>query len=178
MESLLTAREQNYINIDETATTTDEEDECFSSFFPTLTWQERMGGCLACMILGYILSLGSFFRMKDLMAGNPSSFVIYTTLGNIISLSGSFFLSGPRAQVHKMFHPTRRVATGVYLGSLLPTLAVAFGRTYRGQAVLLLVLMALQYVAIAWYCISYIPFARQMIRSYFGRVASQFEELD
>ena len=70
-----------------------EESESLS-FFPSLSWQERLGGCLACMVLGYILSLGSFFRMKDLLAGHPTSFVIYTTVGNIISLSGSCFLSG------------------------------------------------------------------------------------
>ena len=89
MESLL-SRENN------------EESESLS-LFPSLTWQERLGGCLACMVLGYILSLGSFFRMKDLLAGHPTSFVLYTTVGNIISLSGSCFLSGKRRKkVFKM----------------------------------------------------------------------------
>lgn len=83
MESLLSS---------ERAEISEESDSL--SFLPSLTWQERLGGCIACMVLGYILSLGSLFRMKDMIAGHPTSFVIYTTLGNIISLSGSCFLSG------------------------------------------------------------------------------------
>ena len=130
------------------------------------------------MMLGYMLSLGSFFRLRDLLHGDPTSFVIYTTVGNIISLSGSFFLSGPRTQVQKMFHPSRRIATCMYLGSLLVTLIVAFVGEFQGQAFLLLVLVGIQYVSVTWYCFSYIPFARQMATRLFGRCISQFEELD
>ena len=71
---------------------------------PALTWQERLGECLACMALSYILSLGSLFRFRDLLHGNPTSFVSYTsTVGTIISLSGSCFLSGPKSQLEKCF---------------------------------------------------------------------------
>ena len=35
---------------------------------------------------------------------------------------------------------------------------------FRGEALLLLVLLGCQYVAVAWYCLSYIPFARQIAR--------------
>ena len=137
--------------------------------------------------LGVVLSLGSFFRMKDVLRGrNPTPFVAYTTLGNIISLSGSFFLTGPRAQMRRMFHSSRRVATIMYLGSLFVTLLVCLvlpvlrhdgsgggdgtgggkgpSSAFRGEALLLLVLLGCQYVAVAWYCLSYIPFARQIAR--------------
>uniref|UniRef100_A0A6S8VYV9 Vesicle transport protein n=1 Tax=Chaetoceros debilis TaxID=122233 RepID=A0A6S8VYV9_9STRA len=169
----------------------DDDVECLSYFFPDLTLQERLGGCLGCMLLGYVLSLGSFFRMKDVLRGrNPTPFVAYTTLGNIISLSGSFFLTGPRAQMRRMFHSSRRVATIMYLGSLFVTLLVCLvlpvlrhdgtgggdgsgggtgggkgpSSAFRGEALLLLVLLGCQYVAVAWYCLSYIPFARQIAR--------------
>ena len=141
-------------------------DETISSFCPALSWQERLGGCLGCMVLGYILSFGSFFRFKDLMLGDPTPFVVYSTVGNIISLSGSFFLSGPTSQLKKMFHEKRKIATILYLGALFTTLSVAFmpfSDKFRGVKAMLLVLLLLcQYVAIAWYCMSYIPFARQM----------------
>mmetsp|Transcript_7917 Transcript_7917/g.11763 ORF Transcript_7917/g.11763 Transcript_7917/m.11763 type:complete len:274 (-) Transcript_7917:329-1150(-) len=173
----------------------DDDVECLSYFFPDLTLQERLGGCLGCMLLGYVLSLGSFFRMKDVLRGrNPTPFVAYTTLGNIISLSGSFFLTGPRAQMRRMFHSSRRVATIMYLGSLFVTLLVCLvlpvlrhdgtgggdgsgggtgdgtgggkvpSSAFREEALLLLVLLGCQYVAVAWYCLSYIPFARQIAR--------------
>mmetsp|Transcript_444 Transcript_444/g.743 ORF Transcript_444/g.743 Transcript_444/m.743 type:complete len:195 (-) Transcript_444:163-747(-) len=144
----------------------DEEHEILS-FLPSLSWQERLGGCLACMILGYILSLGSFFRFRDLLKGDPSRFVIYTTVGNIVSLSGSCFLSGPKSQMQKMFHQSRRAATIWYLGSLAVTLVVALcfnDSSFHPQvrAIALLILVGIQYVAVFWYCLSYIPFARQM----------------
>lgn len=153
-----------------------EESESLS-FFPSLSWQERLGGCLACMVLGYILSLGSFFRMKDLLAGHPTSFVIYTTVGNIISLSGSCFLSGPTAQMNKMLHPTRKIATLLYLTSLFSTLIIAFITHFKGQEILLIILLCAQYISVTWYCLSYIPFARQLASRFFGRLIS-YQELD
>ena len=170
MESLLSSSNSN-------SQQQQEENELLS-ILPSLTWQERLGGCLACMALGYILSLGSFFRFRDLLHGNPTSFVLYTTVGNIISLSGSCFLSGPKSQLEKMFHDSRKMATILYLGSLVMTLVVAFVKEFKGQAFLLLVLVGVQYVAVFWYCLSYIPFARQMAQRLFGRFMSQLEDMD
>jgi Got1/Sft2-like family len=82
----------------------DDDDDCCSgaagsSYFPALTWRERCIGCLTCVIAGYLLSLGSLWRLKDLVAlGHPLPFVLNATMGNIISLTGSFFFSGPRAR--------------------------------------------------------------------------------
>jgi len=169
----------------DTAAQTGGEDgsqEPLCSMCSSLTWQERLGGCLGCMALGYILSFGSFFRFKDLMMGDPAPFVVYATVGNIISLSGSFFLSGPTSQFKKMFHESRKTATLLYLGSLAVTLIVAlipFGSGVRGiKAMILVILLLCQYVAVAWYCMSYIPFARQMITRLFNRIWSRIEEWD
>lgn len=104
--------------------------------------------------------------------------MLYTTVGNIISLSGSCFLSGPKSQLEKMFHDSRKMATILYLGSLVMTLVVAFVKEFKGQAFLLLVLVGVQYVAVFWYCLSYIPFARQMAQRLFGRFMSQLEDMD
>jgi len=143
-------------------------------WLPSLTWKQRVIGCLSCMAVGYTLSLGSFFRMTQLLAGNPGPFVLTATFGNIISLCGSCFLTGPTNQLHKMFHETRRIATGLYLGSLVLTLIVAYAAEgVPGQGIVLIVLMLVQYVAIAWYCLSYIPFARQAAKRIFNRMYSQ-----
>lgn len=126
------------------------------------------------MAVGYTLSFGSFFRLTQLLAGDPIPFVMTATFGNIISLCGSCFLTGPTNQAKKMFHETRRIATGLYLGSLALTLVVAFAADgVPGQGVVLIVLMIVQYVAIAWYCLSYIPFARQAAKRVFNRMYSQ-----
>ncbi len=106
--------------------------------------------------------------------GNPIPFVMTATIGNIIALCGSCFLSGPKSQAKKMWHATRRVATIVYLGSLVLTLVVAFCPLPATlQKLLLLVLMICQYLAIFWYCLSYIPFAREAVKRW---CCQQFNE--
>lgn len=154
-------------------------DETICSFCPSLSWQERLGGCLGCMVLGYILSFGSFFRFTDLMLGDPTPFVVYSTVGNFISLSGSFFLYSPSSQLKKMFHEKRKIATLLYLGSLFTTLSVAFipfSDKFRGvKAMILVLLLICQFFAIAWYCLSYIPFARQMATRAFNSLTSRVE---
>lgn len=133
-----------------------------------MTWRERLLGCATCMVAGYILSFGSFFRIKDLLLGDPFPFVLNATIGNVIALAGSCFLSGPQSQLAKMWHESRRLATALYLGSLVLTLLVAF-LPIPGRALLLILLMLCQYLSITWYCLSYIPFAREAISGYIQR---------
>jgi hypothetical protein len=134
--------------------------------FPALSYRERLLGCATCMVAGYLLSLGSFWRLKDLLVHHdPLPFVMNATIGNIIALGGSFFMSGPKYQAQRMFHKKRKTATIVYLSSLAAVLVVAV-LPVPAKGLLLLILMGLQYVAILWYCLSYIPFAHDAIRSF------------
>lgn len=176
-------------------TTANDDDE---GWFPSLTWRERLLGCSTCMIGGYILSFGSLFRLKSLVLGNPSEccmllfsfewpimysqilysivpYVINATVGNIIALCGSCFLSGPTSQSRKMFHPTRRIATIVYLSSMILTLLIALIPFPGSKAPVLLVLMLCQYISITWYCLSYIPFARDVILGWLNRFINRDE---
>ena len=139
-----------------------EEQVC--ALFPTLSWKDRFMGCLICMASGYILSFGSFFRFQELLLGKPVPFVTSATLGNVISLSGSCFLMGPTNQMKRMFHKTRRIATTAYLSSLCVTLIVSFLKPFEGKAFVVVLLMMIQYLAVGWYCASYIPFAREGIK--------------
>jgi len=179
----------------------DDDEDCLTRLCPSLTWQERLGGCVGCMLLGYILSLGSFLRMRDvfLLGYNYKSFVLYSTLGNILSLSGSFFLSGPKTQIQNMWHESRRGATILYLSSLAVTLLVCIiipsrpsgngnsdtpdsdsdaprhrhSFALKVEGMMLLVLLGCQYVSVAWYCLSYIPFARQIAKNVMRNVFSR-----
>lgn len=138
-------------------------------WLPEMTWKERILGCTTCMIAGYLLSLGSFFRIKDLLFGNPNPLVINATIGNIIALLGSCFLSGPTNQYNRMWSTKRRYATIMYLGSLVLTLIVA-SIPFRGpKGLLLLFLLLSQYISITWYCLSYIPMAQEIVSGYFKR---------
>jgi len=147
-----------------------EDSALLCGFLPALSWRERCIGCATCVIAGYLLGLGSFWRLKELLQGNPIPFTINATMGNIIALAGSFFFSGPVAQVQKMFRPARRNATLCYLGSLGLTLLIAlWGHWLPLQGLILLLLMGLQYMAIAWYTLSYVPYGQEAVTSFAQR---------
>ncbi|TFJ85840.1 hypothetical protein NSK_002660 [Nannochloropsis salina CCMP1776] len=137
-----------------------EEDMCW--WCPTFTWQQRLFGCLCCFLVGMILEFGSFFRFTKLLTGHPEPFAVMYTIGNLISLAGSCFLSGPFSQVKSMFHPTRAVCTSVYVLTLVFTLLIAFSDV-PGQGPLLVLMIIVQFLSLSYYILSYIPFARQMV---------------
>lgn len=98
-------------------------------------------------------------------------------MGPITTFLKTIISKGPTAQMNKMFHSTRKTATLTYLTSLFVTLIVAFIHHFKGQEMLLLLLLCAQYISVTWYCLSYIPFARQMASRFFGRLVS-YQELD
>jgi len=160
---------------DTTVSIENEQPDDVCSFFPEMTWRERLLGFGTCMVAGYLLSFGSFWRIKDLLLGNPIPFVLNATVGNIIALMGSFFLSGPKTQLRKMWHECRRMATTVYLGSLAATLFVAFVPVFPLRGLILILLILVQYVSLTWYCLSYIPYAREAVSGYVQRRMSGAE---
>jgi Got1/Sft2-like family len=147
-------------------------------FLPTLSLRERLLGCATCMVCGYILSFGSFMRMKDLVVGNPVPLVVNVTIGNVIALCGTCFLTGPQSQARRMFHKTRKLASVAYLGSLAVTLFLLMLPHFVLRGLLLFLLMIGQYVAITWYCLSYIPFAREFVTNGCRRLVASSSDGD
>lgn len=82
-----------------------EDEVC--ALCPKLTWQQRIGGCIAMMSIGFLLSLGSLFRLLQLLKGNPAPFAIMYTIGNIISISSTCFLFGLQTQYKSMCASSR-----------------------------------------------------------------------
>jgi hypothetical protein len=41
--------------------------------------------------------------------------------------------------------------------------------SFPGRSLILILLLLSQYVSVTWYCLSYIPFAREWISSYVNR---------
>ncbi|KAH9713017.1 Vesicle transport protein [Citrus sinensis] len=109
----------------------------------TLTTKQRLYGFAICFSVGIfctLLSLLVFF--------NPIKFGITFTFGNLLSLGSTAFLIGPKRQVTMMLDPARIYATAIYLvhNKLLTLLA-----------------LILEFGALIWYSLSYIPFARSMV---------------
>ncbi|CAG5121885.1 unnamed protein product [Candidula unifasciata] len=129
----------------------------------TLSWSTRIKGFAICFILGVVLSiLGSCLLFL------PNGLVIFGvlyTFGNILSLSSTCFLMGPCNQLTKMFARTRIIATILVFVMLILTLVCAFAVK---NAPLTIVCCILQFLALTWYSLSYIPFARDAVTKCFS----------
>lgn len=62
-----------------------------------------------------------------------------------------------------MFHSTRFVCSCVYISTLCITLVLAFSASFTGQGFLLVLCIVIQFLAMVYYILSYIPFARQIV---------------
>ena len=138
-----------------------EEDVC--SVCPAMTYKQRVLGCAVCSVIGMVLEFGAFVRFLQAAGGNPAPFAIFYTLGNIIAICGSFFLSGPRKQCKSMCDKTRRFTVFIFFAAMFLTLFVAFSKWMPVRPLLIVVLVVIQSLALTWYLLSYIPFARQWV---------------
>nr|CAH7740094.1 unnamed protein product [Callosobruchus chinensis] len=124
----------------------------------TLSWSTRIRGFLICFIIGVLLSfLGSF----ALFLHGLRVFAVFYTLGNIISMLSTCFLMGPCNQVKKMFAASRYIATILVLVMFILTI-VAAAVWHKPALALLFIIM--QSLAMTWYSLSYIPYARDAVK--------------
>ncbi|XP_066535060.1 vesicle transport protein SFT2A [Hoplias malabaricus] len=111
--------------------------------------------CFASGILCSILGTALLFLPKGLKL-----FAVFYTLGNVAALASTCFLMGPLKQLKRMFEPTRLIATLVMLLCLALTLCSVFWWDKKALAIIFCVL---QFLAMTWYSLSYIPFARDAV---------------
>ncbi|KAM9004991.1 vesicle transport protein SFT2B isoform 1-T1 [Sarcophilus harrisii] len=131
---------------------------------PSLSWGTRIKGFAACFAIGIVFSLMGTFLLWVPRKGLVL-FAAFYTLGNIASLGSTIFLMGPMKQLKRMFEPTRLIATIVMLLCLALTLCSAFWWHNKGLA---LIFCILQSLALTWYSLSYIPFARDAVKKCFN----------
>mmetsp|Transcript_26790 Transcript_26790/g.40247 ORF Transcript_26790/g.40247 Transcript_26790/m.40247 type:complete len:189 (-) Transcript_26790:1529-2095(-) len=142
-----------------------------AEFCPQLTYKQRVYGFAVCFGIGYLITIMSFNFFDELRDnGNPVPFVIFYTLGNVISLLASMFLCGFKTQFKRMFDDTRKVTTIVYLSTLVASIIICFIPFNPDLKLLILVLLLIaQFIASTWYTLSYIPFARRAVKKCFKR---------
>lgn len=94
----------------------------------------------------------------------PAHYAVMYTAGNVIAVIGTLFLAGPRRQARRMAGERRLLATCIFVISMALTLFVAWLPPLpRGpKTVLVLALVFVQWLALVWYGLSYIPFGRQV----------------
>ena len=127
----------------------------------TLSWGTRIKGFAICFGIGVLCSvLGSLVLTLSTFGGGLQLFAFLYTIGNLMSLGSTLFLMGPMKQIKNMFAKTRAIATIVMILAFVLTLCSAF---WWRKNVLALMFVVIQFCAMTWYSISYIPYARDAV---------------
>jgi len=117
--------------------------------------------CLWCLSCSWVALLYRvFFFFVGMILLSPAAFAVPYTFGNIFALASTFFLMGPLRQLKMMIDPNRIVSAIIYVVAMALTLYFAFGLQ---SAILVIIAVIVQFCALIWYGLSYIPFARQCI---------------
>eukprot|EP01017_Pseudomicrothorax_dubius_P016861 TRINITY_DN1905_c0_g2_i2.p1 TRINITY_DN1905_c0_g2~~TRINITY_DN1905_c0_g2_i2.p1 ORF type:complete len:182 (-),score=38.33 TRINITY_DN1905_c0_g2_i2:150-695(-) len=139
------------------------------SCFPTLTFKERFIGFGVCVLIGLLLELVSLGSFKEIIRGEPGRFAICYTLGNVLSLVGTSFLTGPVKQFKNMSDPKRLYTSLTYLGAMILTLVSAL---YLQKGLLVIIFVIVQFAAYVWYVLSYIPYGQECAKKVFKSAMS------
>ncbi|KAF8286947.1 putative Got1/Sft2-like family [Trypanosoma cruzi] len=138
-----------------------EEDET-ENLCPSLSFQERVIGFAVCLGLGFLLSI---FAWVSIFALDFNTFAVINTVSNVTSIGSTMFLCGPMAQLKRMFDSKRLIATIIYFTSMALTFIAALVLRIPW---LTIITVLVQYAAMLWYCLSYIPFAHTAVLKVLG----------
>jgi len=134
-----------------------------------LSRTQRMYGFGICFLVGVVIS---FMSTIFLSTGSIIAFGVIYTFGNIVCLLSTSFLVGPGKQLKTAFAKTRVGATIIYLVSMGATLFCAI---FLHSVLLTLICCIVQFCALLWYSLSYIPYARTLVKNMVGRGAGGAE---
>jgi len=132
-----------------------------------LTMKQRMYGFGACFVFGLLCTLLSTVTLVFLKLG---AFGLLYSLGNISAIMSTMFLLGPMKQLKNMFQLHRAIATVIFIISIALTLMAAL---WWKNVALTVIFMIIQFCALFWYCLSYIPFGRDIFKKCCGSMAEQ-----
>ncbi|EIE18574.1 SFT2-domain-containing protein [Coccomyxa subellipsoidea C-169] len=159
-----------WTRLKETAGLGDEPEE-LEMVEPTLLQQVNQATTLnrTQRIYGFLIFLGLallFGMMASFFFLSPTRFAVLYTLSNVLMIGSTMFLMGPVKQIVKMFEKGRLLATVVYIVAMFLTL---FSAIKLHNFILTLVFFIIQMLAMIWYSLSYIPFAREMAWKMFSQ---------
>lgn len=129
-----------------------------------LSWKQRFYGWLGCFITGVVVS---FLASLFLFFQEFVYFIFLVTIGNMTSLLSSLFLIGPWEQIKKMFKETRVFATIAVLVFMILTIMASIPDFFvkpGTQAIIPLLFLICQELALTWYMLTWIPGARMAIK--------------
>ncbi len=125
-----------------------------------MSYKTRITGWLACSITGWLLSIIISFVFV-LSAFDVVAFALLYSLGQILNIAGSCFLSTPSGHCKDMSKKHRIIPSIVYFLTIILTIVIALATSMRGLVFLFLILQILAYY---WYTISFIPFGQKILK--------------
>lgn len=147
----------------------DEEDDMTNTCCPNLGLKQRIFGCACCLILGQLVQFLSFGSMAGVLLGHPGKFAFMYTFGNFVMLTASFFFSGPQAQWKKIMAKDRAKTSFAYFSTMILTLTMVFAHPFFGRPLIIMLLVVVQWCALVWYVLSFVPyghsFGRRVVRT-------------
>lgn len=142
----------------------EQEEDFATTCCPNLGLKQRIFGCACCFLAGQLLQLIAAWSFAGVLVGHPGKFARCYSLGNMMMLTGSFFLSGPKRQCKKIREKNRLPTFCVFILSQVLTLHVVYKDPFWGRALLIMLLVVAQWCAQVWYILSYIPYGHTVGR--------------
>lgn len=114
-----------------------------------------MGIVFICIAITFVPTIALF----------PKKFAFFFTCGNFFSVAATSFLVGPQKQLRSMVEAHRAQVAMTYVASTFITLYAALSLQ---SSVLSITFAVVQIASVVWYGLSYIPFARQVVSTFWG----------
>lgn len=125
-----------------------------------LSYKTRVIGWLACSIAGWLLSI--IVSLVFVLSGfDVVAYALLYSLGQILNIAGSCFLSTPSGHLKDMTKKHRIIPSIVYILSIILTIVIAVATEIRGLVFLFLIIQVFAYY---WYTISFIPFGQKIVK--------------
>lgn len=127
-----------------------------------LTYPQRLVAFAASLLMGLVFLVIALSSASVMVVVAPKKFVFFFTVGNLFSLLSTTFLVGFSAQFRAMFSAHRFQAAAMYFVAVFLTFYFAL---IQRSSILCLFSAFFQIACLLWYCLSFIPFARSVIRA-------------
>lgn len=128
---------------------------------PSLSYKQRFYGFITCVTISLLCLIITSLGMILLFI-TPGVFAFVYTLSNIVLLLSTGFLIGFIRQAKYMLKKKRIIATILFVLAMIITLVVTFT---TANGILIIVCVIIQMIAYIWYIMSYVPYARALIKN-------------
>ena len=136
------------------ASSGDDNDSCC----PNMSKPYRITGFIVCAVIGLFFGLFSFSTLLPGDKEKIGSNGIWLTGGNLLCICSTLFLTSFVNQMNKMLEPARALNTLILLGSMAATIVFV---ALDFLSIFILIAIGVQYFAMIWYILSYIPHGQE-----------------